>query len=108
MELRHRFGHLSGNNRGRIMICFQCKKEFDEYKTEEKVFVNGSKHIAGYCPHCGKWIKFLPQGGEDMLYFGKHKGEKISEVAKNDREYLIWLKDNFAKHSLKKKIEKYL
>ena len=88
--------------------CYQCKKEFEEYKTEEKIFTNGTKHISASCPLCGHWIKFLSQGGEDLLYFGKYEGEKISEVAKKDKQYLIWLKDNIAKQGLKKKIEKYL
>lgn len=88
------------------MICKYCEKEFEEYKTEEQIFLDGKKHIRGSCPHCGKFQKYIQQG-EDILYFVKYKGKTIAEVAKTDREYLEWL-SGVCKHNLKEKIKKYL
>ena len=89
------------------MICKSCKKEFDEFKTEKKTFANGTKHIGAYCPVCGAYQQWLPQGGPDILYYGKYKDEKIEDIVKKDKRYLEWLKDN-CKRSVKNKIEKYL
>lgn len=55
---------------------------------------NGKKHIKVSCAGCGKYIKFMSQGGPIVFYFGKHKGKAIEEVEKQDKEYLIWLLAN--------------
>jgi len=87
------------------LICKYCEKEIEPV-TEEKVFSNGTKHISASCPLCKKWLKYLPQGGEAVLYFGKYKGQRISEVAKIDPEYLHWLYGATDKDKIRKQIDK--
>ena len=92
------------------MKCKKYNKEFEEYVIQEKTFANGTKHNAGYCPECGKFLQYVSKGGEDRMYFGKYKGETIKEIAKKDKEYLEWIINEFdgCKESLKKKIKKYI
>lgn len=88
------------------MKCHSCKKEYDKFKEEKKIFSNNTEHIGAYCPYCNHFVKWLPQGLPDIFYFGKYKGEEMSEVAKKDKDYLIWMSENNPK--LKRKIVKYL
>ncbi len=65
--------------------------------TEEfKTFSNGTKHIAGYCPLCGSFVKYIPQQLDPLekrMPFGKHKGKKLVEIPK---DYLLWALDSGA------------
>jgi len=90
------------------MICGKCKRQFDEYETRERVFSNNTKHTEGLCPFCKKHQRFLPREEYATLYFGKYRGERISDVVKKDRGYLEWLIDNYSSEGLKKKIKKEL
>jgi len=40
------------------------------------------------CRHAGQY-------GDEQLWFGKYTGSDIEDVAANDRDYLIYLRDNF-------------
>ena len=88
------------------ITCNNCQKEV-EAVTEEKTFANGTIHISASCPLCEKWIKWLPQEeNNDMLYFGKHKGKRMSEVVLTDPEYLHWLCEETDKAKIRNLIEK--
>ena len=68
--------------------CIFCKKEV-EWKTAERIFANGTRHIQGTCFECG-YTKLLPQEKipeECIFHFGKHKGKNITEVP---TDYLLW------------------
>lgn len=43
----------------------------------------------------------LPKPEEYQLTFGKHNGELLSDVVKNDYDYIVWLKDKYNKEPLK-------
>jgi hypothetical protein len=52
------------------------------------------RHLRGSCSICGRWLKWVPHDinpGDEMLYFGKHKGKKYSEIPV---DYLRWVLDN--------------
>lgn len=85
------------------MICKSCGSVFEEYKTTEKIFKNGTKHLEARCPDCGKWIKYLPQGKDTTMWYGKYKGEKIEDIIIKDPEYIMWLKEN-SKNNTRRKI----
>lgn len=86
--------------------CYDCKEKV-EVITEEKVFANGTKHIKATCPLCKRFIKWLPQEeNNDMLYFGKHKGKRMSEVVMFDPDYLHWLCEETDKAKIRNLIEK--
>lgn len=75
------------------LTCQRCGLIFIDIEgiVEEIPLNNGGSHLKCSCPGCGKHIKFLPHAGEARLYFGKHKGKTIREVAKSNPEYLRWL-----------------
>ncbi|MFH2018624.1 MAG: hypothetical protein ABII98_01390 [bacterium] len=87
--------------------CIFCKKVV-EWKKEELVFKNGTKHIRGTCPLCG-YIKYLPQEksfDKHIFYFGKHKGKNITEVPK---DYLEWcLKEDIVGGGLRLAIKAFI
>ena len=53
------------------------------------------KHIRANCSSCGSYIKFLPQEGEYIFYFGKHKGKTLEEVAREECTYIEWCLKNY-------------
>ena len=70
------------------------------------VFKNGITHIRVECLECKKFIKWKEQPVQNSkLWFGKHKGKKISEVP---TDYLEWYRDNGDNKKLIRKINKYL
>lgn len=86
--------------------CNRCNKEIEPI-TEEKTFANGTKHIGATCPLCKRFIKWLPQEpNNDMLYFGKYKGKRMSEVVIFDPDYLHWLCEETDKAKIRNLIEK--
>lgn len=50
---------------------------------------NKGSHKKAICPTCKSFIKFLPHS-VPTFYFGKYKGETVSEVAQKDPSYLEW------------------
>lgn len=49
----------------------------------------------------------LPDLNEYKLNFGKHSGKTIPEIAKADRGWLVWAKDNLTREPLLTLIKKY-
>jgi RNase P subunit RPR2 len=39
--------------------CQKCGSVFEEYKTAEQIFSNGTKHISARCPECNSFVKYL-------------------------------------------------
>src|SRR6476660_1838875 len=71
------------------IICKNCGL-VDDYRTEQ-----AGPHIKAICNGCDQYIKFLPQGGEPTLHFGKFKGRTISSMTKpTEIQYLYWLLGN--------------
>jgi len=94
-----------------LLICPKCFKKQSE--TEALVNKNplpsGGYHLIARCCQCNAFLKNLPHSeGSNKLYFGKHKGKFISEVAKTDYGYLEWLLSQDIKESLKQKIHEGL
>jgi hypothetical protein len=83
-----------------MITCHSCGALFEEYKTAEKIFKNGTKHIEARCPLCDKWIKYLPQENF-IMPFGKYKGMDIDEVARKDLDYIRWLEENTESNSIR-------
>lgn len=91
-----------------MLECKHCGRwsEMDELVTVVK-----ANNLMAYCPACEAWIKNLPQhpGRPPMLYFGKHSGKLIVEVAEEDPQYLTWMTNQpWCKAKLKAQIETVL
>lgn len=65
------------------LICTKCG-----ICTTEPLLTPSGSHLKASCPECGAYIKFVTQGGARKLYFGKHNGKEIREVAEKDPDYL--------------------
>ena len=49
------------------------------------------------------------KNGFDTFFFGKYKGQKISDIAKIDKNYLLWVRrQSFCQRNLKDAITKEL
>jgi hypothetical protein len=85
------------------MNCRHCKTEQDELKADirKEYIANGGFHLMAYCYLCGKFIKNIPHAKPQVLFFGKHKGKSISQIAEEDASYLRWLSNQNIKESLK-------
>jgi hypothetical protein len=75
-------------------ICKKCGIVSPEWKVVDKVFANGTKHKELRCPECNQFFKYQPQHNDFELWFGKHKGKKVSELMTEDYGYLQWLLEN--------------
>lgn len=74
-----------------ITNCKYCNH--DEFYFEEKIFSNGTKHIAQICRQCNTHQKYVAQNNPlEVMPFGKYKGQKFSEIM--DKGYLRWLLEN--------------
>ena len=81
------------------LFCQRCGKEVEAVLTPSGV------HMKGSCGECGRYIKFVSQGGPVKLYFGKYRDETIDEIAKKDRGYLEWLvRQEFTKPKIRESI----
>ena len=67
------------------LTCLKCGH------TGEPLVTESGPHRKASCPECGEYIKFLPQGGEPSLWFGKYKGKTIAEIRTADENYCRWL-----------------
>lgn len=77
-------------NKQTALICKRCGSVYKKPTIEKIPLVDGGFHDKASCPACGGFIKFLPHT-EPALYFGKYKGQTISEIARKDVGYLKWL-----------------
>ncbi|NKE69866.1 hypothetical protein [Candidatus Manganitrophus noduliformans] len=84
------------------LTCSRCGAIFSELKA--KLALSGP-HVKASCPECGGYVKFISQGGDPMLWFGKYRGKKLTDVVANDRQYLEWLVCQHIQPSLRKKIK---
>ncbi len=88
------------------IVCKHCAT-VNDYSTEEKTFSNGTTHIQANCNNCGKYIQYLPQHKEAILYFGKYKGKEVKDV--DDKGYLEWLIEKKVVHgSVKVAVDKQI
>lgn len=92
------------------MNCKKCKH--DEMKITERIFRNGTKHLEQRCLKCNahngyKKQDMNPQKAGDVVFtFGKHKGKRICDVAKEDPEHLAWCFAEFdEKHYIRRALE---
>jgi hypothetical protein len=63
------------------LICKKCGS-IDDYEIR-----NAGPHHTAYCNGCGAYIKHVAVN-EPQFYFGKYKGELVSEIT--DKQYLEW------------------
>jgi len=87
------------------VICNSCGS-INDYRTSKS-----GNHIKATCNGCDRYIKFLPQGGEPTIHFGKYKDRKISSLRNEEEiQYLKWAIKNILKMSpkLKEDIEFHL
>ena len=74
-----------------ITNCKNCNN--DEFYFDEKIFSNGTKHIAQVCRQCDTFQKYVPQNNPlEIMPFGKYKGQRIDAIM--DKTYLTWLLKN--------------
>lgn len=69
----------------------QCPKcSSISYKIEDR-----GVHKTAFCDKCGAYIKNIPQGLPQKLYFGKYKDREVSSMTSIDEvKYLKWLIQN--------------
>ncbi len=86
--------------------CPQCGLEGDiENVVSEKIpLPDGKYHLKISCQSCGRFIKFQSHE-KPTLYFGKHRGKTIEDVARIDRRYLVWLSEQELKGRLLEQIK---
>lgn len=89
--------------------CKKCGSE--AFRTEQKIFKNGTEHIARYCLKCESFIDYaakeIPPGMFVMPY-GRHKGKPLSWIVQNDRDYAEWLKANVTSETMRFRVEAVL
>jgi len=74
--------------------CRVCGVINPQWVVTDKIFKNGTKHKEMRCPDCQSFYKYQKQNKEDIFYFGKYKGEKVSEVMVKDEDYIKWFLKN--------------
>lgn len=69
----------------------QCPKcSSISYRIEDR-----GVHKTAFCNKCDSYIKNIPQGLPQKLYFGKYKDREVSTMTSQDEiKYLKWLLDN--------------
>jgi formate dehydrogenase maturation protein FdhE len=83
--------------------CLRCGT-VNDYHTEES-----GPHLKAICNQCNQYIKFVSQGKEPTLYFGKFKDRTIASLISEDEiKYLKWLLGTNIKQKLKDQIEVHL
>lgn len=89
-------------------VCKKCGCIFKEWKINPRTFTNGTFHLEARCPECNWFYKYMPQkeGTDFKLYFGKYSGKMVSEVMREDFEYLWWLLENYDKQKFRDKLQK--
>jgi hypothetical protein len=91
------------------LYCHHCDIVVSEPVLERRELPNGAFQVRANCPKCGHYLKFMPQGGPELIHFGKYKDKTVEEVAEADPEYLRWLYEQpWCKRRLKEAIAKAL
>lgn len=92
------------------MNCRKC--QHSEMKIIEKIFKNGTKHLEQRCASCGAHNGYKAQeidptkAGDVVFTYGKHKGKKICEVAKQDPSFLAYCFSNYPRnHYIKRALD---
>jgi hypothetical protein len=70
-----------------------CQKCETVWKISDIKLTQAGQHIKASCPMCDRFLKFLqqtPPSGDDVMPFGKHKGEKVSDIVLKDNNYAQW------------------
>ena len=99
LDNRERFGinrYTYIRNLGRVYTeaCARADKYIAEMHTDGYAFDFAKLYDAsdeGELRHPGQY-------DDDTLWFGKYAGSDIDDVAANDRDYLIYLRDNFSRN----------
>jgi len=82
-------------------VCPRCGSDNIIFTETEELQHYGKEN----CGDCGRWIKWVPypeskrprqsmliEEGDDWRFnFGKHKDKLLSDVARDDMEYLDWM-----------------
>lgn len=78
-----------------VRVCKQCHKEA-VMKVNEETFSNGTVHNALYCTLCGGHNNYIARepSGEEVIWFGKHKGLKFKELPE---DYIGWCIENLSR-----------
>jgi hypothetical protein len=78
--------------------------------SRHQFFQDGTKHVRAECCYCGAFIQYLPEvPDEDFVWpFPKHKGERLADIAKQDRGYLQFMLTIRLGQSLRRRIERIL
>lgn len=63
---------------------------------KDQKFSNGTVHTAIRCGGCGAHLGFAPRNNakEWVMPIGKYKGLTLEAIAKQDKGYLLWAKEN--------------
>lgn len=92
-----------------MLKCKKCGKEGEPDKSEV-TFRDMTVHTRADCVYCGAYIKWLPKNEpwESFIHFGKYKYRTLGEVAKDDPEYLVWMRGETTSGTLKARIDSVL
>ena len=76
-------------------VC--CERCQTAYLLKDIKLSQSGNHLRADCPMCGRFLKFVRQSepsGDEVMPFGKHKGEKISDIVTEDNNYAQWASEN--------------
>lgn len=91
-----------------IFYCRDCAMDKICIVTDV-TFKDGRIHKEARCETCGRFYKYLSQGLPDTFYFGKYRNRLMSEIAKEDPDYIkFMLNTDTIKYGLRQKLEKAL
>ncbi len=85
-----------------------CPKNCGEV---EPTLVPAGPHMKAVCSKCGAYIKFVSVTPKDeiKIHFGRYKGRLMSDIAKEDSEYLRWVYEQaWSNKKLKEDIDFFL
>lgn len=73
-------------------VCIGCGVVRDELdlRISEQRFANGTTHLRGDCPDCGRYVKYV---GRNPVTFpvGKYAGRVVAEITESDPGYCAWV-----------------
>lgn len=66
-------------------------------------------HIGLFCENCGRYLKWVPQPWQQFtMPFGKHKGHRLADVVRDDREYVEWCAENLQRRNTRHRCQEAL
>lgn len=91
-------------------LAVYCKKCDMIIKVPDEVVIHvGELHHTAYCKACNGYIKHLSVAGDlDALPFGKYKGQAFLDIARQDKDYIVWLMNNTKSRKIKGSCENAL